>query len=439
MDLLYSDNNNEIYNGNFNGNETYDDNCNDTEMYENENENDQVHEHQVESGKCYKTGPIYNADEILIELIKNQPHLYDQSLKEFKDAQLKENSWHGISEIMSQTVTACQNRWVRLRDRFTKEKRLREAETQSGSEASHRSGFPLYNNLLFLENHIKRRKSYHLNSNPRVKRQLIDTSNTCSSNFNIVTSNASSSNQASISSTNSFLNLFSSVSFEYSKESDTQQTENIQENCTHYTENIEESNIIHQTENIEETTTHQTENVQESNTHQIANIQDNNIQQTENVIELHTSSHLCSSRNFSDMNEIIVTNSKDLTSRDSASRNSVPSDSTSRESVCLRDSTQSPILRALPTDEKSARLIKMKETVHGINTLLNNMFEFLSLNDSEKHMTNQLSQQIASIFDQLTPDDTIFGLMVASELKKIPELEKTKIKQAIMSLFWKNH
>jgi len=55
-------------------------------------------------------------------------------------------------------VATCQNRWIRLRDRFSKEKRLRETETRSGSEASHRSGFPLYNNMLFLENYVKRRK-----------------------------------------------------------------------------------------------------------------------------------------------------------------------------------------------------------------------------------------------------------------------------------------
>jgi len=46
-------------------------------------------------------------------------------------------------------VATCQNRWVRLRDRFIKEKRLRETETRSDSGASHRSGFPLYNNIIF--------------------------------------------------------------------------------------------------------------------------------------------------------------------------------------------------------------------------------------------------------------------------------------------------
>ncbi|KYQ48396.1 hypothetical protein ALC60_12567 [Trachymyrmex zeteki] len=55
-------------------------------------------------------------------------------------------------------VEVCQNRWTRLCDRFSREKRLRKTETRGGSGASHRSGFSLYNDMLFLEHHIKQRK-----------------------------------------------------------------------------------------------------------------------------------------------------------------------------------------------------------------------------------------------------------------------------------------
>lgn len=100
------------------------------------------------------------SDELLIVAVRSYPHLYDSSLKEFKDVQLKENSWNEVAKIMNMSIATCQNRWVRLRDRFTKENRLREKETRSGSGATRRHAFPLHNNLLFLENYIKRRKSY---------------------------------------------------------------------------------------------------------------------------------------------------------------------------------------------------------------------------------------------------------------------------------------
>jgi len=56
------------------------------------------------------------------------------------------------------SVADCQNRWLRLRERFAKEQRLREIESRSGSGASHRSTFSLYKNMLFLEKYIKRRR-----------------------------------------------------------------------------------------------------------------------------------------------------------------------------------------------------------------------------------------------------------------------------------------
>lgn len=55
-------------------------------------------------------------------------------------------------------VDRCQNRWLRLRERFSKEQRFREIETRSGSGSIHRATFPLYNNMFFLANHIKRRR-----------------------------------------------------------------------------------------------------------------------------------------------------------------------------------------------------------------------------------------------------------------------------------------
>jgi len=43
---------------------------------------------------------IYENDVLLIDLIKGYPHLYDKSLKLYKDQLIKEKSWLEISEIM---------------------------------------------------------------------------------------------------------------------------------------------------------------------------------------------------------------------------------------------------------------------------------------------------------------------------------------------------
>jgi len=48
---------------------------------------------------------------------------------------------------------------MRLRERFLKERRLREAETRSGSgSTSGRKEFSLYQNMMFLSEHIQSRK-----------------------------------------------------------------------------------------------------------------------------------------------------------------------------------------------------------------------------------------------------------------------------------------
>ncbi|KYQ53449.1 hypothetical protein ALC60_00010, partial [Trachymyrmex zeteki] len=52
----------------------------------------------------------------------------------------------------------CQNRWIRLRERFSKERREIEAESTSGSGASNRQSFIFYENMKFLNSHVLRRR-----------------------------------------------------------------------------------------------------------------------------------------------------------------------------------------------------------------------------------------------------------------------------------------
>lgn len=63
------------------------------ERYNNDLEDDEINEFEV--GNVEK-----GSDELLIDAIRGYPHLYNSSLKEFKDVQMKENSWSEIAKIM---------------------------------------------------------------------------------------------------------------------------------------------------------------------------------------------------------------------------------------------------------------------------------------------------------------------------------------------------
>lgn len=60
--------------------------------------------------------------------------------------------------VWKHIVSEYQAQWTKLRDKFAREKRQKEIETRSGSEASRRNTFVLYENMLFLEKHVKRRR-----------------------------------------------------------------------------------------------------------------------------------------------------------------------------------------------------------------------------------------------------------------------------------------
>jgi len=40
-------------------------------------------------------------DELLIDAVRGYPHLYNSSMKEYKDVQMKENSWREIGLLMN--------------------------------------------------------------------------------------------------------------------------------------------------------------------------------------------------------------------------------------------------------------------------------------------------------------------------------------------------
>ncbi|XP_066602121.1 uncharacterized protein [Prorops nasuta] len=101
-------------------------------------------------------------DELLIELFKERPYLYDKSNINFKDSIMRNNAWVEISTIMIEvnhdkmyTPQYCQKRCTSLRDQYTNVKRINNCP--SGSGAVKQTKFAFFSQLSFLDDVIKRR------------------------------------------------------------------------------------------------------------------------------------------------------------------------------------------------------------------------------------------------------------------------------------------
>lgn len=104
---------------------------------------------------------IREGDYLLIDLVKYNSHLYNKELKDFKDIEKREQTWREIAASLNISVNECQQKWVRLREKFSKEKRIQEEFERTGSKKYKLSTWSLYEELKFLEPFIKRRTVYH--------------------------------------------------------------------------------------------------------------------------------------------------------------------------------------------------------------------------------------------------------------------------------------
>lgn len=56
----------------------------------------------VSGTKSEKVSTTLNkGDSLLIDLVRECPHLYDKSLPSYKDSLMKENSWNEIAKVMT--------------------------------------------------------------------------------------------------------------------------------------------------------------------------------------------------------------------------------------------------------------------------------------------------------------------------------------------------
>uniref|UniRef100_A0A1Y1ND71 MADF domain-containing protein n=1 Tax=Photinus pyralis TaxID=7054 RepID=A0A1Y1ND71_PHOPY len=84
---------------------------------------------------------------LLIEVIQQYEYLYDLSHIDYKNTKKKELAWKEISDITNLSVEDCMKQWKALRDRFTREKRMKPSGSE-GAESSwiHLEKMAFYNN-----------------------------------------------------------------------------------------------------------------------------------------------------------------------------------------------------------------------------------------------------------------------------------------------------
>ncbi|KAM0729408.1 Transcription factor Adf-1 [Formica fusca] len=100
------------------------DHCDYSNRFENTEEEEcddglDVFNHQNSFNKYIKFG-----DKLLIDMVRSRPYLYDKSVENYKDTTMKENAWTEIATALNITLAECKNRWIRFRQRYSKERQL---------------------------------------------------------------------------------------------------------------------------------------------------------------------------------------------------------------------------------------------------------------------------------------------------------------------------
>lgn len=96
----------------------------------------------------------------LIEAVKNNPILYDNTLSDFKVPEKKIYCWEKIAKNLGTSEEECRKRWRTLRERYTRE--LKQMKFGSGAKIS---SWEFFRHLGFLIDHIKYRKRFPLTLN----------------------------------------------------------------------------------------------------------------------------------------------------------------------------------------------------------------------------------------------------------------------------------
>ncbi|XP_034017998.1 transcription factor Adf-1-like [Thalassophryne amazonica] len=95
----------------------------------------------------------------LAALVRSYKHLYDSSLREYKDYQLVQNSWKEIAALMGKDANFCRKVWKNTRDYFVKAKK----RMRGRSGGNNKLLPPIVNELEWLSEFVKHRESDGIN------------------------------------------------------------------------------------------------------------------------------------------------------------------------------------------------------------------------------------------------------------------------------------
>ncbi|CAH0547166.1 unnamed protein product [Brassicogethes aeneus] len=70
---------------------------------------------------------------LFIIMIQSFPHLWDLKNKDYKNAEMKEQSWLQMAWAMESNVSDCKKLWKSLRDRYSRESRMLPSGSGSGT------------------------------------------------------------------------------------------------------------------------------------------------------------------------------------------------------------------------------------------------------------------------------------------------------------------
>lgn len=91
-----------------------------------------------------------SADLEFIKLVENYPIIYDKDhSRGHKNSSMKNEAWQEIAHILKKSEVACITRWKSIRDRFGKEFRRQQENSQETTN------WELFPHLLFLKDHYK--------------------------------------------------------------------------------------------------------------------------------------------------------------------------------------------------------------------------------------------------------------------------------------------
>lgn len=95
-------------------------------------------------------------ENILMQLVKHRPIIYDKQHEDFRAGPLRKKAWQEIAKISGWDIDTVTKRWRVMRDRFVRE--LRRTKNMDNNDSRiHCSAF--FTEMLFLVNHVKS-KSY---------------------------------------------------------------------------------------------------------------------------------------------------------------------------------------------------------------------------------------------------------------------------------------